>query len=83
MATHTSEAAKDTGSRKFGNRWLMWCCVALIAFALSAGFFIYRTPGEEESSASGWLPWLVLALCPLMHLFMHRGHGHRSRDRDE
>ena len=23
------------------------------------------------------LPFLVIAACPLMHLFMHRGHGHR------
>ncbi len=22
------------------------------------------------------LPFLVLAACPLMHIFMHRGHGH-------
>jgi len=22
------------------------------------------------------LPFLVLAACPLMHFFMHRGHGH-------
>lgn len=26
--------------------------------------------------AVAWLPWLLLAACPLMHLFMHRGHGH-------
>jgi hypothetical protein len=28
-----------------------------------------------------FLPWMLLALCPLMHLFMHGGHdrgGHRS-----
>lgn len=25
----------------------------------------------------GMLPWAVILLCPLMHLFMHRGHsGH-------
>jgi hypothetical protein len=23
----------------------------------------------------GWLPYLLLLACPLMHLFMHRGHG--------
>jgi hypothetical protein len=24
------------------------------------------------------LPYAVLAACPLMHMFMHRGHGHRG-----
>ena len=24
------------------------------------------------------LPYAVLAACPLMHVFMHRGHGHGS-----
>jgi hypothetical protein len=33
------------------------------------------------------LPWLLLAACPLMHVFMHHGHGghqhHRSNDVSE
>lgn len=28
------------------------------------------------------LPYLVLLACPLMHVFMHRGHGH-SHYRDD
>lgn len=27
-----------------------------------------------------FLPFLILLACPLMHLFMHHGHGARSRD---
>ncbi len=23
----------------------------------------------------GWLPYLILLACPLMHIFMHGGHG--------
>jgi hypothetical protein len=26
----------------------------------------------------GALPYLILLACPLMHLFMHRGHGHHA-----
>ena len=26
----------------------------------------------------GALPYLLLLACPLMHIFMHGGHGHRS-----
>lgn len=38
---------------------------------------------EHRAHVMGLLPWALLALCPLMHLFMHRGHesphdSHRS-----
>jgi hypothetical protein len=26
----------------------------------------------------GYVPWLILLACPLMHVFMHRGHGHKG-----
>jgi len=28
----------------------------------------------------GALPYLLLAASPLLHIFMHRGHGHGSAD---
>jgi hypothetical protein len=28
----------------------------------------------------GSLPYLILLACPLMHVFMHRGHGHAGHD---
>ena len=28
------------------------------------------------------LPYLLLMACPLMHLFMHGGHGHSHREQD-
>lgn len=28
----------------------------------------------------GWLPYAILALCPLMHIFMHGKHGHGGHD---
>ncbi len=62
-------------NRTPGLAWAVWCVVALIAFALSAAYFIYRTPGEDGAGLSGWLPWVFLALCPLMHFLMHHGHG--------
>ena len=31
---------------------------------------------EHRAHVLGWLPWLFLLACPLMHFFMHRGHGH-------
>ncbi|MBE0485400.1 DUF2933 domain-containing protein [Marinobacter sp.] len=31
--------------------------------------------GEHKVHILGALPWLVLLLCPLMHIFMHGRHG--------
>ena len=31
--------------------------------------------GEHKVHILGALPWLILLLCPLMHIFMHGGHG--------
>ena len=43
-----------------------------LAFALIGVFFLL---GEHRAHVLPWLPWLFLAACPLMHLFMHKGHG--------
>jgi hypothetical protein len=32
---------------------------------------------EHRAHLLGVLVWLPLLACPLMHLFMHRGHRHR------
>lgn len=31
---------------------------------------------EHREHIFQFLPYLILLLCPLMHLFMHGGHGH-------
>ncbi|MDF1690249.1 MAG: DUF2933 domain-containing protein [Cycloclasticus sp.] len=42
---------------------------------------------EHRQHLFQWLPFLLLALCPLMHVFMHGGHGghggHKHRDTGE
>ena len=30
---------------------------------------------EHRVHLVAWLPWIILAACPLMHLFMHGRHG--------
>lgn len=30
---------------------------------------------EHREHLFQWLPFLIIALCPLMHIFMHGGHG--------
>ena len=46
--------------------------VALAVFAAAAVYFLWT---EHRAHAIQYLPWVILALCPLMHVFMHRGHG--------
>ena len=46
--------------------------VVLCGFLIVAGFYLLT---EHTAHVLGVLPFLLLAACPLMHLFMHHGHG--------
>ena len=46
-----------------------------IGFLLVGGFFLLT---EHTAHVFGLLPWLLILACPLMHLFMHHGHGHHD-----
>jgi hypothetical protein len=46
----------------------------LVAVAVG-GFYLVT---EHTAHLLGALPYLVLLACPLMHVFMHRGHGHHG-----
>lgn len=44
-----------------------------IGFLAVAAYFLIA---EHRAHLAGWLPFILLALCPLMHLFHgHGGHG--------
>lgn len=54
--------------------------VALI-FIAGVSYFLLM---EHRQHLFQWLPFIILALCPLMHIFMHGGHGgHDSHDKGE
>jgi hypothetical protein len=63
-------------------RMRMWTNLCLIAFLAIAGFFLLT---EHRAHFFGALPYLLLLACPLMHLFMHHGHGggHGAQDRSQ
>jgi hypothetical protein len=44
-----------------------------IASAIAAYLVVWH--GAHVATA---LPFLVIAACPLMHIFMHGGHGHHK-----
>ena len=70
--------AHEGPSRSRTARVVFW------GFALVALFFLYT---EHRAHLFGALPYLLLAACPLMHLFHHHGRdGHRrgnARERVE
>ena len=57
--------------------------IALIVFLVIAAFFLVT---EHRAHLSGWFaywPYLLLLACPLMHRFLHGGHGHGGHGSSE
>lgn len=54
---------------RWRTRWALW------GFLAVAAFFLWS---EHRAHVMGWLPYLLLLACPLMHLFHHHGHSHRQ-----
>jgi hypothetical protein len=46
--------------------------IVLLVFLAIAAFYLIA---EHRAHLAGILPWLFLAACPLLHVFMHKGHG--------
>lgn len=58
-----------SGSR----RWAFWIFLALALFYLGVEHRVHL------AGTLRWLPLAILLLCPLMHVFMHKGHGGHGR----
>lgn len=52
---------------KFRWKWI----IALAGFLVISAFFLFS---EHRAHFLGFLPYLLLLLCPIFHLFMHGGH---------
>lgn len=66
MTAHPSPAASRS------RRWVFWIFLALAVFYLGV---------EHRAHLTGtlrWLPLTFLLLCPLLHVFMHKGHGNHG-----
>ncbi|UYQ73427.1 DUF2933 domain-containing protein [Pelagibacterium flavum] len=46
--------------------------IALWGFLAIGAFYLIA---EHRAHLLGWLPWLIILACPLLHIFMHGSHG--------
>lgn len=70
MQTQT-QTQTDSRRKTFHIPWLLGFCL----FATIALFFLWE---EHEAHILGALPYALLLLCPIIHLFMHRDHGNHG-----
>lgn len=63
---HSPEPQSRTGF--WGSRY----SIGLVVLGAIAAYFLLV---EHRAHLLGALPILLLLACPLMHVFMHRGHG--------
>ncbi len=55
--------------------WVGFCLFLTIAV-----FFLWE---EHRAHILGLVPYVLLLLCPIIHLLMHRGHGSHGGDRPQ
>jgi len=67
-APPTQEACPVAAPRFWRSRYGL----GLLVLGAIAGYFLVA---EHRAHLLGALPFLLLLACPLMHIFMHRGHG--------
>lgn len=60
--------------------WLSSKGLAALILIAGVSYFLFI---EHSQHLFALLPYLILMLCPLMHLLMHRGHHHGHRGGDE
>jgi hypothetical protein len=60
-----------------GARWRR--IIALIVFSVGAAYFLLT---EHRAHTIQALPWVIVLSCPLIHVFMHRGHGGHGGSHD-
>ena len=52
--------------------WRSRYALGLLVMGAVAAYFLLS---EHRAHFIYWLPFLLLLACPLMHVFMHHGHG--------
>ncbi len=71
---HTSDDKGDPTPSFWTSRY----AIGLVVMGGVAAYFLLT---EHLAHVVGALPYLLLLACPLMHVFMHGGHGHHHGHR--
>lgn len=66
---HHHEHGNEASPGPNRSKWI------LIGFLAVAGFFLIT---EHQAHLYGALPYLLILICPLMHLFHGHGNGHHG-----
>lgn len=73
---HSQNGEPDVAPRSF---WRSRYAIGFIVLAPVAAYFLLS---EHRAHFLGALPWLLILACPLMHVFMHGGHGGHGSGHD-
>ncbi|HKS56480.1 MAG TPA: DUF2933 domain-containing protein [Steroidobacteraceae bacterium] len=68
---HNHGTSQSSNGLQKTSRYVFFGFVAVAAFYLLT---------EHRAHVIPFLPFVLLAACPLMHIFMHRGHKPGTRD---
>ena len=71
--TQSHHSEQNAAPPFWGSRY----AVGLLVFGAVATYFLLS---EHRAHFIGALPFLLLLSCPLMHVFMHHGHGGHGKD---
>ena len=71
------EPSGRTSSMWSASKLLKTC---LLTLGLALGAYLLTRHTEHLIR---YLPFLIVLACPLMHVFMHRGHGHGGHHHDQ
>lgn len=77
---HSHQATPPVSTPPRTARRARWIFAALALVSLLLLALDHRA---HLAGLTNWLPYLILLACPLMHVFMHRGHGGHGAHRDD
>jgi hypothetical protein len=67
-------------SSKDNRFWRSGQGIAALLLIVAVSYFLLI---EHRQHFFEYLPYLILLACPLMHVFMHGGHGHGHHDKQD